>query len=99
MEKMLVSGAPDAQRVVSRTSLSSAELEEQDKQVADAMQKTKRSEVDSCTDEETDFEMQTRKSRRRAQLSVVGYGFRYLRRERRKTYAHGISRAKVRRLH
>ena len=69
MEKTLVSGAPDAQRVVSRTSLSSAELEEQDKQVADAMQKTKRSEVDSCTDEETDFEMQTRKSRRRAQLS------------------------------
>jgi Ca2+-binding EF-hand superfamily protein len=33
------------------------------------MQKTKRSEVDSCTDEETDFEMQTRKSRRRTQLS------------------------------
>ena len=69
MEKTLVSGAPDAERVILRTSLSSAELEEQDKHAADAMQKTKRSEVDSCSDEETDFEMQTRKSKRRAQLS------------------------------
>jgi len=69
MEKTIVSGAPDAERVILRTSLSSAELEEQDKHAADAMQKTKRSEVDSCSDEETDFEMQTRKSKRRAQLS------------------------------
>ena len=35
----------------------------------DAIQNIKRSEVDSCSDEETDFEMQTRKSKRRAQLS------------------------------
>ena len=69
MEKTLVSGASDVERVVSRTSLSSAELEEPDKEAVDAIQNTKRSEVDSCSDEETDFEMQTRKSKRRAQLS------------------------------
>ena len=69
MEKTLVSGASDVERVVSRTSLSSAELEEHDKEAVDAIQNIKRSEVDSCSDEETDFEMQTRKSKRRAQLS------------------------------
>tara|TARA_B100001996_G_scaffold298029_1_gene238423 strand:- start:211 stop:2475 length:2265 start_codon:yes stop_codon:yes gene_type:complete len=69
MEKTLVSGASDVERVVSRTSLSSAELEVQDKEAVDAIQNIKRSEVDSCSDEETDFEMQTRKSKRRAQLS------------------------------
>ena len=65
MEKTLVSGASDVERVVSRTSLSSAELEEHDKEAVDAIQNIKRSEVDSCSDEETDFEMQTRKSKRR----------------------------------
>ena len=47
MEKTLVSGASDVERVVSRTSLSSAELEEHDKEAVDAIQNIKRSEVDS----------------------------------------------------
>ena len=48
-----------------RAPLSSAELEEHDKEAVDAIQNIKRSEVDSCSDEETDFEMQTLKSKRR----------------------------------
>lgn len=77
MNKTVISGKPttttaadDAPtKITSKTPTSSAADKFEEEAAKEASQQKKSSKVEYISDEETDFEMQTRKSRRRAQLS------------------------------